>query len=50
MNNSLMIIYSLMPERILLTSHLGPESKKKAVLPGIWVGSWLVIPQDRNEY
>lgn len=35
---------------ILLISHLGPESKKKVVLPGVWVASLLAIPQDKNAY
>ena len=43
------ILFSV-PRGILLTSYLGPKSKEKSVLPGIWIGSWLFIPKDRNDY
>ena len=49
-NNYLMTILFSVPRGILLTSYLGPKSKEKSVLPGIWIGSWLFIPKDRNDY
>ena len=49
MTSCLMTIFSLIPGESLL-SHIWTKSVNKAVLPGIWVASWLFIPEDRNEY